>query len=41
MFYVTLSRMGKLFEVLEFVWEHEQECESRPVMDYGLDVNPM
>ncbi|KAH9538606.1 hypothetical protein CY35_15G015400 [Sphagnum magellanicum] len=28
-------------EVPEFVWEHDQELESRPLMDYGLDVDPL
>jgi hypothetical protein len=28
-------------EVHGVAWEHEQELKSRPLIDYGLDVDPL
>lgn len=39
-FLVDYVKKGQV-EIPEFVFEHDKELELRPLMDYGLEVDPL
>lgn len=39
-FLTEYVRKGQI-DIPEFVVEHDQELETRPLMDYGLEVDPL